>query len=419
MNASLLEFVGFRELALKQREFHKLKVVVLREMAVSSAEPDIGQLLKSCVSLDVSDDLFRDWRQLVEIAASLERLRMLELSGNLLPSATLAGVAAPAFACLRHLVVGRMRYGWDDVVALAVHVPALSHLQAFSNEIAEIPPLPEDAFASLEILDLNDNPVSDWRQVMAFSRLPKLNHLSLSHCKLREIEFPPGEGAEGFRALRILQLSGNAIDDFRSVANLHRLRLEDFRMRSNPVLVTENGATCRQIMIASMKTMKICNGTHIERSERIGAELDYLKKYGRAFLDVEKLPEGSEERIAAAAAFAQRHPRYPDFVRQFGPPEEDELYRKEDTTIKGNLLTLRIECPDVPDFPPVTRKLPPSMTVHKLRTLLQRVVKMKSHALVLNYKGMAFPDQVFPLDDDLKELTYYSLKDDDVIFVTW
>ena len=94
------------------------------------------------------------------------------------------------------------------------------------------------------------------------------------------------------------------------------------------------------------------------RSERRGAEIDYWKLYGKQYLGA-KEADGAEER----AAFAARHPRYAEFVEMFGEPDDIDVNKVEDTTIKGNLVTVRIECPSKPGFQTVTKKLPPTMQV--------------------------------------------------------
>ena len=107
--------------------------------------------------------------------------------------------------------------------------------------------------------------------------------------------------------------------------------------------------------------MSTANATN-HRSERRGAEIDYWKLYGQQYL---KAKDNDEER----AAFAGRHPRYAEFVQFFGDPDDIDVNKVEDTTIKGNLVTVRIECPSKPGFKTVTKKLPPTMQVGKSHSI--------------------------------------------------
>ena len=50
-------------------------------------------------------------------------------------------------------------------------------------------------------------------------------------------------------------------------------------------------------------------------------------------------------------------------LEAFGDPDDIDVNKVEDTTIKGNLVAVRIECPSKPGFKTVTKKLPPTMQV--------------------------------------------------------
>lgn len=64
----------------------------------------------------------------------------------------------------------------------------------------------------------------------------------------------------------------------------------------------------RQLFIASIPTLTHFNNSELVKMERSGAELDYLKKYGREYLDIQKM-ENEEDKEVAWAAFILRHPR--------------------------------------------------------------------------------------------------------------
>ena len=112
-------------------------------------------------------------------------------------------------------------------------------------------------------------------------------------------------------------------------------------------------------MIASIAKLKIANGTEIEKVERFGAEVDFLKRYGLKYLQVSKDPEKLKQ-------FFEECPRYEELVKKFGAPEESEL-RVQDTSLKANLLKVNFLCPDHQDLPPLSKSLPPAMVVSKLQ----------------------------------------------------
>ena len=73
----------------------------------------------------------------------------------------------------------------------------------------------------------------------------------------------------------------------------------------------------------------------------------------------------------------------------------------------------------------MTKRLPPNLTVHKLRALLQRLVRApgqprrQAHELVLSYRSGLAPEIEVPFDNEQRELSFYGLEDGDAIVVNW
>lgn len=89
---------------------------------------------------------------------------------------------------------------------------------------------------------------------------------------------------------------------------MEKLRgLEDLRFRENPVLREQSTQTGVQLIVARISTLKLLNGTEILRSERRGAEYDYLKTFASAWRD-------SEKDIVKRKEFISNHPRFPVLV---------------------------------------------------------------------------------------------------------
>ncbi len=171
----------------------------------------------------------------------------------------------------------------------------------------------------------------------------------------------------------------------------------------------------RQLIIASIPSLKVLNGTELTKTERYGAELDYLKKYGLEYLKAKK--DGELER------FFLRHPTYPKFVKTFGEPDEDELTtaaKMAKATLTTNLVEVSLKCPPNPDFKHSTKKLPPNLTVLKLRALLQRLVRpVKAHQLELSYTSREHPEVEVPMDNDMRDLAFYGLASGDTLILKW
>ena len=110
--------------------------------------------------------------------------------------------------------------------------------------------------------------------------------------------------------------------------------------------------------------------------------------------------------------------RYLPLVREIGAPTEEELTVK-DTSLKSTLLSVKVRCPDQPSFREITKKLPPGLTVQKLKLVLQRPVQQKAHQLKLSYVSKDETEVEVQLDNEMRDLFFYSIENGDIIFVRW
>ena len=90
-------------------------------------------------------------------------------------------------------------------------------------------------------------------------------------------------------------------------------------------------------------------------------------------------------------------------MEELGAPTEEEL-KVKDTSLTSSLLPINVRCPNDPNFKEVVRKLPPGLTIQKLKLLLQRPVKQKAHQLKLSYVSKKDPDHEVHLDNDMRDI---------------
>ena len=213
-----------------------------------------------------------------------------------------------------------MYFGW--ILIYSIETPQKIHfflffsvLQATTNNITNITRLTQP-LTSLTELNLSNNPITEWNDVLSLSPgLPNLKILALNECLIKNIDFPESYATirEGnvelknswFPSLTILQLSSCKIDNWSSIEALNVLRgLSHFKFKLNPVLEKESRETCRQLIIAAIKSLTYLNGSLIERQERVGAEVDFLKKYGKDYLSSKASTDPKQ-----MESFLKRHPR--------------------------------------------------------------------------------------------------------------
>ena len=105
-------------------------------------------------------------------------------------------------------------------------------------------------------------------------------------------------------------------------------------------------------------------------------------------------------------------------MKELGAPTEEEL-KVKDTSLTSSLLSINVRCPNDPNFKEVVRKLMPGLTIQKLKLLLQRLVKQKAHQLKLSYVSKKDPDHEVHLDNDMRDIFFYSISNGDTILVRW
>jgi len=418
--------VGFDKVNKEQSNMKRLRTASVARrgvrgrwgLDVTGEESSLGQLLPSLKDLDLSESLVNDWSEVASLAGELQ-LKVLDLSENLLPvPPSLPAWSESSFQHLSHLVLGRMLYSglsWQEVVQLCQHMPSLATLQVHGNNISTISPFPSSLLSSLTELDLDGNLLTSWSEVEKLSKLPRLQHLRLNGNQLADLN----PKLDSFPHLRSLQLSDNQISDWVHIGNLDRLStLTDLRFRGNPLNKAEKDEeTVRQLVVARVSGLTNFNGSQVTSTERKWAEIDYLKTYGPQYLSLASVSEG-EARQAATARFLMEHNRYDEMVTKFGEPNPKDGVA-EDTTLRSSLVRLKVRTPQVIGAADMVKKVPASMSVAKLRALIHRLVKKSAAGapLTLSIAGQGASEVV--LDNDMRDLGFYSVSDGDTLIVKW
>ncbi|KAF2986090.1 hypothetical protein EK904_013725 [Melospiza melodia maxima] len=222
-----------------------------------------------------------------------------------------------------------------------------------------------------------------------------------------------------FPSLKRLAINDNKISQWSSINELDKLpSLRALQCNNNPFVDTEkNPETLKQLIIAKISQLEVLNNCEILPAERRGAELDYRKIFGKDWLEAGG--HWNPEKNKPSEEFLAAHPRYPALCLKYGAPEEGELKGQQPLTLKNQLLTLTIKCPEKPEQKPVEKKLPESMTIQKVKGLLYRLFKIPGSDLKLSYKSSKLEGKEVELDNDLKPLQFYSIESGDCVLVRW
>ncbi|NXC46498.1 TBCE protein, partial [Penelope pileata] len=418
-----VEFVGRDFIAEKQRQLHQLVHVSVRECAVSHAgqKEEISRTCANIRCIDLSKNLISCWDTVTDIASQVPDLETLDISGNKMKFPSTSVPESSAFLKLTTLALNQTEITWTQVLLCAPGWPALEELYLTSNNITVLE-RPDNVLQRLKLLDLSNNQLLDESQLHLIAHLPRLEQLILRNTGISSIYFPDAEfGCKTamFPSLKRLAINDNKISQWPSINELDKLpSLRSLECRNNPLMDTEkNPETLRQLIIAKISQLEVLNKSEILPEERKGAELDYRKIFGKDWLAAGG--HWDPERNKPSEEFLAAHPRYPSLCLKYGALEEGELKGQQPLTLKNQLLTLTIRCPDNPEQKPVEKKLPDSMTIQRLKGLLYRLLRIPGSELKLSYESSKLEGKEVELDNDLKPLQFYSIEDGDTVLVRW
>ncbi|XP_067287764.1 tubulin-specific chaperone E [Pseudorasbora parva] len=413
--------VGFQRVKLKQK-VETLTEVGLRRCEVSGPGPegDVRNNTPLAQTLDLSGNLLSSWEDLAAITDQLEALQELQLSHNRLRISDDPAHLSPAFSRLRLLSLNSCALTWTQVLQCAPMWPQVEELYLAENDITELQ-RPELELQMLKVLDLSHNPIAQ-DTLLEISHLPRLEKLNLSSTGFSAVQFSDASaGIETalFPALNTLLLDDNNISEWCVVNELQKLRsLLHLSCRRNPLLQKEKSLeTARQIIIARLGRLQTLDMRRVECDERRGAELDYCKMFGSAWLMAGGHRDPDQNR--PNTDFLTDHPRFLTLIHKYGAPDEGELREQKPFALKNQLLTVTFVCPEDSDRKPIEKKLPESMIVQKVKGLLHRLLKLPGVELKLSYTCSKLAGREIEIDNDLKPLQFYSVEDGDRILVRW
>ncbi|KAM9316716.1 tubulin-specific chaperone E [Gastrophryne carolinensis] len=418
-----VECIGFESVQEEQSQLNTLSDISLRECEVSNAgqQDEIIQTCPNISILNLSKNLLSSWESVADIARQLKKLTSLDLSENQLSLPTLPASLANAFENLTSLSLSRTGITWNEVLQCSVMWPVLEELHLAGNDIAVLE-RPVNCLQSITLLNISNNNIDDGNQLHAIAGLPRLKQLIVLNNRISKVEFPVtqfGCETEFFSTLNSLSIDNNVISKWSFINELNKLKsLQSLNCLGNPLMDSEkNPETVRQLIIAKIAKLKYLNKTEILPEERKGAELDYRKMFGMDWLKA-----GGNQKTELnnpSMEFLEEHPRYCDLIKKFGAPDDGEIKPVQPVTLKSQLLSLTIKCPDKPDHKAIKKSLPDSMTVQKVKGLLYRLLKVPGSELKLSYESSKMEGKEIELENDLKPLQFYSVENGDSVLVRW
>jgi hypothetical protein len=244
-----------------------------------------GLLVSDLKQLDLTGNLFSQWQDIFSLCQALPSLEVLDLTNNIMENDT---VESSLLKNIRVLVLNNCGVTWELVEKIKVPFSCLKELHLIWNKMNIITtPVGKfvQGFDALRLLNLEDNHIVSWDEMVKLSYLRSLEQLHLNKNKIKHVRYPsnlPSSVPLGdvsfppFEKLQVLLLGSNEIEDFLSVDSLNLFpSLMDVRISDNPIADPAKGGAPRFVLVARLGNVKILNGSEVI-DVSLGVSLAYM-----------------------------------------------------------------------------------------------------------------------------------------------
>ncbi|GMJ11703.1 PFIFFERLING, TUBULIN-FOLDING COFACTOR E [Hibiscus trionum] len=418
-----VELLGKDKIQDKLSRFEELNSASISYLGVSTpGDPaEIHASVPNLKELDLTGNLISDWKDVGTICEQLPHLVALNLSNNLM---TQNMIGLPLLKGIRVLVLNSTGINWSQVEILEHSLPVIEELHLMGNKISAIKPTSSSTvqgFDSLRLLNLEDNCLTEWNEILKLSQLKSLEQLYLNKNKLNSIFYPDKKKIQEFlgnqesceesyllfQNLRCLLLGSNEISDPASIDSLNSFpKLIDIRLSDNPITDPGRGGLPRYVLIARLAKVEMLNGSEISSRERKESEIRYVR------LVMSKLLGNPEE-------VNRLHPRFVELKNFYGIEDErPSVGASGPQKMASGLLSITLKCvaSSVGEKLPLTKKLPATTTVGKLKALCESFFKLKSLKLKLFLQEEGSPLPML-LDNEMASLMDIGIGNESTIIV--
>ena len=180
--------------------------------------------------------------------------------------------------------LGRERRGGDPIVsdcsATIASLSSLQELHLSKNNYPQVDFDPAFQHKSLKRLHINDNSLSDWREIEKLSpAFPNLQILVATSNPLADV--PPLDPSV-FPELSSLNLNGAKISNWKCIDQLNALaKLKELSLLKLPLTASMEMKTRRFAVVARLPKLRKLNKSEISESEREDAERWLIRQCGR------------------------------------------------------------------------------------------------------------------------------------------
>jgi tubulin-specific chaperone E len=390
-----VEEVGFDKIKRKQAVINELKRVFLDGLRIShrgiqassdSRIKEIGETCSNLVDLDLSNNLFEQFDEIVRICEQLPYLNSLRLDGNRFSNIQLPGpleAIQDIFSKVYELSLENTFLKWPEIVCLCSYFPALTKLSLLRNNLSNWQTLPLHLLPqTLTTLNLAFNRfeiLGDGLDIL--TSLPNLKKLMIYQCRVSAI----ASDAPSFSdTLSEVDLSYNEIDSWQFIDRLQDVfpGLKHLLISHNPLFQTfsstQDATTADLLVTARLSNIIKLNNSMISEKYRQEAEIYYISTVAR---EIELQTDKTEDQILST------NPRYVSLCSFYDTP----VYHRQKQKVNPNSLAARLAT--------ITFALDKNSFERPLQTITAELPKEMSIYSLVGQAGRLF--DISPLDISL------------------
>lgn len=361
-----------------------LEVAGLEKMDISScfACAPVMAFLSNIKSLDLSENLLSSWSDVAHCISSLQNLRVVNLSRNIMQCDDGRNILMVDGLCghIKTLVLNGCSIQTSDTIRWIARIfPNVTALYLFENQI------PLDGwneegfpFPSLETLDIGCNGIKSWNSVAGLvGNLPTLQYLSLEGNEIEYVSHGTnvdGTGKEQFEHLRHLNLGENSLKDWDAIQDICTMRnVSELRFSGNP-LCSNDTSRDRLVAIGRLASLSWINGSDVSACERRDSELAFLRRLEQYVDDLNNISPLLELRIQ-------------ELERHYSTARISSGQSVSSASLGSKMVHIRL----VHGTRIVSKKVPPSITIDKLKRIVQKLlgIKAENQSLTLQRDGIS------------------------------
>ncbi|KAK7535903.1 tubulin-specific chaperone-like protein E [Phyllosticta citribraziliensis] len=354
------EEVGFDKIRKKLANLQELRIVLLDCLCIARPLPalleqaaqgntdvtaanltDVKDVSPKIHELDLSRNLFEEWREIASICIQLDRLTQLRADGNRFRDITLDDTLSAAFCKVTSLSLEDTLLEWNQLVSICSGFPNLKTLTAASNALGRCDGALLPTTITEVVLEKND--FRTLADLKALTKLPHLKRLRLKNNSISDVGSQTLTASEPLvfsKSLDDVDLAYNSIDSWRLIDALPDVfpGLRSIRIAANPLYEKLHSADGKELSaddgymltMARLGGLEVMNFSKISSKERLNAETYYLSQIG---IELSNAPETQEEAILGT------HRRYRELCDEYGEPRVE---RQATERINPNSLAARL-----------------------------------------------------------------------------